>query len=168
MNGQLPPMPSDEEKRAAVRKLAEDYHIKDVNSWRYEDGATPLTDACQAGDFDLVRLLVCAGADIHFRREYYGAPINIAAGKGHVECCRFLLEHGADIHVHGYLFGPLCAMPPRVVMWNAANCCWNTERMSMLQTITGQRPCTGQPGMAIWNAVGCCWNAALGLMMQTA
>lgn len=47
-------MPSDEEKRAAIRTLAEKYHIDDVNDWRY--AAVKKHSGC-------CRLLLACGAE---------------------------------------------------------------------------------------------------------
>ncbi|KAJ3329309.1 hypothetical protein HDU93_001046 [Gonapodya sp. JEL0774] len=59
---------------------------------------TPLSAAAQAGNIDVVRTLLSAGADIHAAD---GQALRFAVHASHPDIVHFLLDKGADIHVAG-------------------------------------------------------------------
>ena len=59
-------------------------------------GATALFLAAQAGNTEVVKLLVDAGTDVDIANENDATPLFIAAREGHLEVVRLLLEAGAD------------------------------------------------------------------------
>jgi ankyrin repeat protein len=61
---------------------------------------TPLIDACKAGNFEIVKILVEAGAFLEARADELGyTPLLTAVAKGHIQIVHYLLEQGADRNV---------------------------------------------------------------------
>ena len=65
---------------------------------------SPLHRACEKGFLAVVKILVCAGADINLRISdhqllFGDAPIHRAAKEGQLECVKFLVEVGASIDI---------------------------------------------------------------------
>lgn len=55
-----------------------------------------INGACMLGYFEIVKLLVEKGVDIHQQDGEY--PLNYAVREGHFEIVKYLVEHGANIH----------------------------------------------------------------------
>lgn len=72
---------------------------RDVNSSDFR-GTTQLHIAAEAGDLDMVRLLVSKGANVN-ASSWSGTPLGRAAWRGHVDVVRFLAEKGADLNSIG-------------------------------------------------------------------
>lgn len=70
--------------------------------------ATPLYIACQENKLNIVKLLVAAGADIHFRRHYSFTCLYIAAIRGRSSIVEFLLTRDARIDECDEEGGALC------------------------------------------------------------
>ena len=65
---------------------------------------SPLHRACEKGFLAVVKILVCAGADLNLRISdhqllFGDAPIHRAAKEGQLECIKFLVEVGASIDI---------------------------------------------------------------------
>lgn len=61
-------------------------------------GRTPLMNAADAGDTELVELLLTAGADISLQDANGQTALHLAAASGHVDIVRLLLRAGADVN----------------------------------------------------------------------
>ncbi|XP_063068663.1 ankyrin repeat and SOCS box protein 13-like [Engraulis encrasicolus] len=59
--------------------------------------ATPLHEACNKGNSELVRLLIGRGAQLETYDIHTGSPLHTACAKGHTECAFELLNAGADV-----------------------------------------------------------------------
>ncbi|MFT3783888.1 MAG: ankyrin repeat domain-containing protein [Nibricoccus sp.] len=79
--------------------IAEDV---DLNVWD-EYGRNALTFACDAGNFEVVKQLVEAGAwvDPFENNDEYMTPLMCAARHGQTEIAEYLLDHGANPTLHG-------------------------------------------------------------------
>ncbi|MBV9123142.1 MAG: ankyrin repeat domain-containing protein [Planctomycetes bacterium] len=77
---------------AMVLEAGADIEQRGINDW------TPLHRAANAGNLDMVRLLVEHGADLNARTRIDGheTPIMEAALRGQVEVIEYLLQKGAD------------------------------------------------------------------------
>ena len=64
---------------------------------RYARGDTALHHATRNGDFEIVKQLVNAGADVNAIADQGHFPLYCAAGHGHVETTQYLVENGADL-----------------------------------------------------------------------
>ncbi|KAI5843567.1 ankyrin repeat-containing domain protein [Morchella snyderi] len=56
-------------------------------------------DLCRAGDVELLRELLAAGADPNARNAHMSSCLTLAAEYGHLECLKVMLEYGAEINV---------------------------------------------------------------------
>lgn len=81
--------------RAAVRAALAATPAADVNA-QAADGTTALHYAVNAGDLELTRLLLQAGARVNVVSRYGVSPIALAAGKGKPRIVEWLLEAGAN------------------------------------------------------------------------
>ncbi len=79
-----------------VRALLAHGASPDVPPGAPKGTATPLGAAAKAGDVELLKLLLNAGADVNRHGENGSAPIYFAAGQ-HAACVKLLLERGAQI-----------------------------------------------------------------------
>lgn len=61
----------------------------DLNQW-------PLLEAAQAGQVEVVRLLLDAGASVHQRDGFRRTALHRASVAGHADVASLLLERGAD------------------------------------------------------------------------
>lgn len=61
-------------------------------------GHTALLSIISGGDYDMVKLLVDAGADVNIPNASGWTPLMDAAISGHVDIVKLLLDHGADVH----------------------------------------------------------------------
>ena len=77
-----------------VADLLSQGHIPDAE--RDASGRTPLLWAADAGDAELVALLLAAGANVNAADEDGGSPLLHAALCGHELAARALLHAGAD------------------------------------------------------------------------
>ena len=59
---------------------------------------TPLTYAVRKGYTDIVKQLLCAGADVNYAAAF--TPLMVAAMHGDFYICKLLLNSGANIHLH--------------------------------------------------------------------
>ena len=59
-------------------------------------GLVPLHNACSYGHYEVVVLLVHAGANVNSADLWKFTPLHEAASKGKYDICRILLQHGAD------------------------------------------------------------------------
>jgi len=64
-----------------------------------EMGMTPLAMACQAGQAEVVGILLDAGAPLNGILRDGSTPLHVAAYGGHLEVVRLLLERGAKADV---------------------------------------------------------------------
>ena len=110
----------DADDAVAVRRaISAGAKVSEAN--RY--GVTPLAQACQNGNVELVKLLLEAGADVKATQGGGETPLMIASRTGRVECVKALLEKGADANAserHGQT----------ALMWAAAQ--GNTEVVDLL------------------------------------
>ncbi|NP_001166526.1 2-5A-dependent ribonuclease [Cavia porcellus] len=70
----------------------------DVNFQEEEGGWTPLQNAVQCGNKDIVELLLRHGADLHQRKKNGATSFIIAGIEGNVELLRLFLSKGADVN----------------------------------------------------------------------
>jgi len=61
-------------------------------------GLVPLHNACSYGHYDVVVLLVNAGANVNAADLWKFTPLHEAASKGKYDICRILLQHSADAY----------------------------------------------------------------------
>ena len=59
-------------------------------------GNSPLHDACEHGEIDVVRLMLGKGADVNQTNRKGEAALATACDEGHVTIAKLLLENGAD------------------------------------------------------------------------
>lgn len=64
-------------------------------------GDTPLHEAVESGNADLVRLLVEGGADVDATGSFGDTPLHVAVDGSYVEIVRILVEGGADVNKPG-------------------------------------------------------------------
>ena len=69
-----------------VGRIAKKYFLENCEEY--------LEDACEEGNFEVVKFLIDEGVNIHFKNE---EPLSIASAYGHVEIAKYLVEHGAII-----------------------------------------------------------------------
>ena len=110
----------DADDAVAVRRaISAGAKVSEAN--RY--GVTPLAQACQNGNVELVKLLLEAGADVKATQGGGETALMIASRTGRVECVKALLEKGADANAserHGQTS----------LMWAASQ--GNTEVVDLL------------------------------------
>merc|ERR1711871_1649039 len=63
----------------------------------WQEGQTPLFDACQGGHVDVVRLLLEKGAAVDRTFRTGATPLYIACSNGHVAVATLLLDKGAAV-----------------------------------------------------------------------
>ena len=78
---------------AAERLLREDDSLLEAKN---AAGSTPLHTAAQAGQLEVVRLLVAGGADVDAGDNENTTPLAVAAIGGHLDVIEFLIAQGAD------------------------------------------------------------------------
>ena len=78
----------------AERLIAE--HPEHVNA-RGRSRVIPMHAAAEAGQADIVSLLIQHGADVNGRGNYGETPLFAASVNGRLEAGKILLDHGADI-----------------------------------------------------------------------
>ena len=83
--------------RAAVRTLL----TKSTVNTTEADGMTALHWAVRADDFDTVRLLIKAGANVSATNRYGVTPLSLAAINGNATIAKLLLEAGANANALG-------------------------------------------------------------------
>lgn len=78
----------------------------DVNAEKGE--YTPLMTAAEAGDVEMVRLLINSGANVNMSNNFQDVELVIpntalmaASHRGHLEVARLLIEAGADVNYRG-------------------------------------------------------------------
>jgi uncharacterized protein len=81
-------------KDASIVALLLD-HGADVNALFGRE--SPLLIASGYGSFDMVSLLVEAGAEVNYKNESNGTPLRKASMAGCVQTVQFLFEHGAEL-----------------------------------------------------------------------
>ena len=72
----------------------------DVNAKSEDNTSSLLTEAIMANKLDIVRVLVAAGADVHYIQPNSRGVLNLAAAVGNVEMLQLLISAGADPMVH--------------------------------------------------------------------
>lgn len=80
-----------------VRSLLRSSGYRSVINWAHYDGWTPLHAAADAGLYEIMEMLIKAGADIE-KTDAYGTTAMMFCCKGHVNCMKLLLKHGANPH----------------------------------------------------------------------
>lgn len=90
--------PTDQERREAVKILAERHGITNVDEL-YEDGETLLSRAagCESC-LDLLQLLIAAGADVNHTGSDGATPLYRACTAFYTDGARVLVESGADVN----------------------------------------------------------------------
>lgn len=63
-----------------------------------ENGVTPLYMACEKGSWDIVKLLIRAGANVNQGNQQSVSPLHIAAQNGHLEVVKLLIAAGANVN----------------------------------------------------------------------
>ena len=61
-------------------------------------GLVPLHNACSYGHYEVVVLLVQAGANVNAADLWRFTPLHEAASKGKYDICRILIQNGADAY----------------------------------------------------------------------
>ena len=80
---------------------------------------TPLGDACEAGNFDMVKLLVENGADVNYAPRYtMASPLGFAVEshcEDNLKIVKYLIENGADVNYseNGHVHPVAMTMPNR-------------------------------------------------------
>ena len=65
---------------------------------RDKDGQTPLHLALQAGQLDVVCMLIECGANVSVRnKDAFRTPFHVASQNGQLEVIRMLIERGTDV-----------------------------------------------------------------------
>jgi ankyrin repeat protein len=72
-----------------------------------EYGQNPLLLALEAGQFELARLLIEAGADVNIKSKMYMTPLRVATQSGNLEAVKLLLAKGASPDAPEDEFPPL-------------------------------------------------------------
>ena len=90
--------PTDQDRREAVKILAERHGITRVDEV-YEDGETLLSRAAGGEScLDLLRLLIVAGADVNHAGNDGATPLYRACTAFNTEGARLLVEAGSDVN----------------------------------------------------------------------
>lgn len=80
-----------------VRELIDSSPLEEINYFVKTIG-TPLHIASKNGDFEIVKLLVEAGAELDSESYLGKSALLEAISHGHEDIARFLIENGSDIH----------------------------------------------------------------------
>ena len=64
-----------------------------------------LVDAARAGDLEVVKRYLAAGADVNFRNQLGFTPLHVAAQEGHNRIAELLIAKGANLNTTGRLIG---------------------------------------------------------------
>ena len=70
-----------------------------VNEDKDNDGRTAVHWACSNGHLEIVRLLLCQGADMSIRDNDGDTALHDASSNGHLEIVQLLLCQGADMSI---------------------------------------------------------------------
>jgi ankyrin repeat protein len=62
-------------------------------------GQTPLIEAIQVQNIEVVKLLLHHGADVNSSNEYSVTPLIVASGLGYGELVKVLIQHGAHLNL---------------------------------------------------------------------
>jgi ankyrin repeat protein len=90
----------DKKTLKPLQKLRQMILANEVNVNTCVDEISLLGQVAEAGDLELVSLMVTMGADINFRDvEKVTTPLMDAVGGGNLEIIRFLIEYGADPNI---------------------------------------------------------------------
>ncbi len=71
--------------------------IIDYGADIHNDDEYPLVISCQEGYYDIAKFLIENGADIHVESDW---PLRIASENGHLDIVQLLVENGADVTAH--------------------------------------------------------------------
>lgn len=80
-------------RRDLVAMLIE--HGADVN-FIGKDKISPLHWAVEYDNDEIIKILLCAGANVLSRDQLHETPLHWAAWTGHIKSAKLLVEHGAD------------------------------------------------------------------------
>ena len=78
-----------------LRSCREKVNLNQVN----EEGNTLLYTACDKGQFDAVRLLVTAGADVNMVNSKGNSSLHVSAARLQADITKYLLDNGANVMV---------------------------------------------------------------------
>ncbi|MEG4206979.1 ankyrin repeat domain-containing protein [Microcoleus sp. Pol7_A1] len=73
----------------------------DVNQLNCKEGSTPLTEAVFLGHFEIIKILIEAGANLQQFDYQPATPLGMAAELGNIEAVQLLLRAGADVNAGG-------------------------------------------------------------------
>ena len=85
-----------------LKIVTELLNLKQVipNIESYELGEIPLHIATKAGNFEICRKLLAAGADVNHQNNKWETALHLATELGHVDIVKELLNYGANINAH--------------------------------------------------------------------
>jgi ankyrin repeat protein len=103
--------------------LKESSNINEAVNVRDLAGWTPLHEACNQGNLDIVKILIEHNADMNALGYQNNTPLHEAALNTKFDCCKYLLEMGANKSIRNQ-FGVLASdfvksMPEFVTLFNS-------------------------------------------------